>query len=477
MENRWIFPFELEEQIGAGAMGLVYRARFVKNDRRVALKLLPREVAANPTLAARFQREMETLKDLRHPNIVHCFGGTCKGDQWFYAMELVNGGTVEKLIAEQGRLHWRQAVDFCRQACAALAHAHKRGIVHRDFKPGNLLLTREGNLKLSDFGIAQLTSESRLTAAGKTVGSLHYMSPEQISGKSETTAVSDLYSLGCTLYEMITGKPPFSGSTMGEILQKHLREAPPDPKAVALDCPDELRDLVLELLAKRPADRPPSAAAVAERLTDLVEGVIVKSRRPEGTFSGKKEATRPEEDRAATPRVASRFWPVACALALALGAVLGAAWNTGEGGASAAVARLGAGLAHPAPQVRLFAAESLGQMGAAARSAVPALSQSLEDPDPGVRSAAAKALGQVGKRDPALVGSLSRVARTDDFEPVRAAANHAVQELESNPGGFLWQAISLVLLLLLGGGALLLWKRLAPRTAGPNGMARHGTAA
>src|SRR6185295_6023676 len=226
MEKRWIWPFELEEQIGSGAMGVVYRARFVKNDRRVALKLLPADVAANPTLAARFQREMELLKDLRHPHIVHCFGGTCEGDQWFYAMELIEGGTLASLIEEQGRIPWLKAIDFGLQVGAALAYAHDRNIIHRDLKPGNLLITKAGKLKLSDFGLAQVAAETKLTAAGKTVGSLHYMAPEQIQGKPPISNRSDLYAMGCVLYEMLTGRPPFTGGTVAEILQRHVRDTP-----------------------------------------------------------------------------------------------------------------------------------------------------------------------------------------------------------------------------------------------------------
>src|SRR4249920_617877 len=203
MEKRWIWPFELEEQIGSGAMGLVYRARFVKNDRRVALKLLPEEVAANATLASRFQREMEILKDLRHPHIVHCFGGTCEGDQWFYAMELIDGGSLQGLLAEQGKLPWRQVLEFSQQVCAALDHAHAQGVIHRDLKPGNLLLTRAGKIKLADFGLALVAAETRLTAAGKTMGSLHYMAPEQIQGKPPLSNKTDLYALGCVLFELL----------------------------------------------------------------------------------------------------------------------------------------------------------------------------------------------------------------------------------------------------------------------------------
>src|SRR6185369_6147054 len=174
--------FELEEQIGAGGMGVVYRARYVGNDRKVALKLLPQHVATNPALAARFEREMAILKDLRHPHIVHCFGGTCEGDQWFYAMQLVEGGSIDKLLRDRGVLPWERVVEYGLQICSALQHAHQRGVIHRDVKPANLLLTVKDKIKLSDFGLALVTDESRLTAAGKAVGTYYYMAPEQIRG-------------------------------------------------------------------------------------------------------------------------------------------------------------------------------------------------------------------------------------------------------------------------------------------------------
>src|SRR5579872_1338592 len=261
MEKRWIWPFELEEQIGSGAMGLVYRARFVKNDRRVALKLLPAKVAANKILASRFQREMEILKDLRHPHIVHCFGGTCEGDQWFYAMELIEGGTLAGLLSEQGKLPWRQAVELGLQVCAALDHAHDRGVIHRDLKPGNLLLTKTGKIKLADFGLALVAAETRLTSAGKTMGSLHYMAPEQIQGKPPLSNRTDLYALGCVLFELLCGRTPFTGEAMAEVLQQHIRQPPPRVSSMALDCPVQLESLVADLLQKDPEHRPANAEA------------------------------------------------------------------------------------------------------------------------------------------------------------------------------------------------------------------------
>src|SRR3990172_517770 len=167
MQKRWIWPFELEEKVGEGGMGVVYRARYVVDDRRLAVKLVPPDVA-NATILSRFEREMEILKTLRHPNIVRCFGGICEGDQRFYAMELVEGGTLDRVLEEKGRLPWEQVIEYGVQMASALAYAHERGVVHRDIKPGNFLLTTTGKLRLSDFGLATVIAATKLTAAGRT---------------------------------------------------------------------------------------------------------------------------------------------------------------------------------------------------------------------------------------------------------------------------------------------------------------------
>lgn len=180
-QNRWIWPFELLERIGEGGMGEVYRARFVKNDSIVAVKLLPSDVT-NETILARFEREIKILRSLRHPNIVHCFGGACEGDQQFYAMELVEGGSLSELLKKQGRFSVDRTIEYARQMCAGLKYAHERGVVHRDVKPGNFLLTPDGQLKLSDFGLATIAAGRKITADDRTVGTFLYMAPEQISG-------------------------------------------------------------------------------------------------------------------------------------------------------------------------------------------------------------------------------------------------------------------------------------------------------
>ena len=218
MEPRWIGPFELVEKIGEGGMGVVYRARYVGNNRQVAVKLIPNDITANSTTLARFERELEVLKQLSHPNIVHCFGGRCESKQRYYAMEYIPGGTLADLLAEKGPLPWETVVDFGIQMCDALQYAHERGVTHRDVKPGNFLLTKSGQLKLSDFGLASIVSQNRLTASDRTVGTILYMSPEQIRGELVTNRV-DLYGLGCVLFEMMAGFTPFVGSTAGEVLQ------------------------------------------------------------------------------------------------------------------------------------------------------------------------------------------------------------------------------------------------------------------
>ncbi len=236
MEKRWIWPFELLDKLGEGGMGVVYRARYVVDNRHVAVKLLPPNIG-NEMILSRFEREVEILKTLRHPHIVRCFGGKCEGNQHFYAMELVEGGTLDKLIEQQNKLSWEAAVQFALQMAAGLAFAHERGVVHRDVKPGNFLITPGGKLKLSDFGLATVEAASRITAAGKTMGTFPYMAPEQIRGRPPVSPQTDLYALGCVIFEMVTGRTPFVGESPAEVMHKHLDDVPPRIHEFASNCP------------------------------------------------------------------------------------------------------------------------------------------------------------------------------------------------------------------------------------------------
>jgi serine/threonine-protein kinase len=463
MEKRWIWPFELEEQIGSGAMGVVFRARYVKNDRRVALKLLPKEVAANPTLAARFQREMEILKDLRHPHVVHAFGGTSEGDQWFYAMELIDGGTLATLLEERGKMPWRQVIEIALQVCAALDYAHTRGVIHRDLKPGNLLLTRAGKVKLGDFGLALVAAETRLTAAGKTMGSLHYMAPEQIQGKPPLSNRTDLYALGCVIFELLCGRTPFTGEAMAEVLQQHLRQPPPKVSSFALDCPVQLEALVAELLQKDPERRPATADVVAARLREVDQDVVVKPPRFDKhrplPSSGTKTAS------AEIPTV-ERTWNPAliAALVLALGAI---AWLVNSNLRQQQIAQRSQGVlvstmkdSTQSLEIRVFAAKSLGDMGQDASAALPPLMEALHDSNPIVRTAAARAIGQIGSGDAYLVAALHKIRDHDDQPNVRAALDESIQVLNGRePRSFVLVYVIGAIVAVLGGAGYWAWKQ------------------
>ena len=295
--QRWVWPFELLEQIGEGGMGLVFRARYVVNNREFALKMLPADVT-DKTALARFEREMEILKNLRHTHIVRCFGGACEDKRRFYAMELVDGGTLEDLMQKRGRLFWETVVRYAIQMCSALEFSHAQGVIHRDVKPSNFLLLKNGSLKLSDFGLASVAAARKITAAGKTAGTLLYMAPEQIRGL-DLSPKTDLYALGCVLFELLAGHPPFKGDSPAATMHLHCKKEAPRVTQFCVDCPIGLDRLIDRLLAKEPADRPESAAEVARELRLISEtSRVATSKGLPGPVSAKPTATpeRPSEE-------------------------------------------------------------------------------------------------------------------------------------------------------------------------------------
>ncbi|MBS0201886.1 MAG: serine/threonine protein kinase [Planctomycetes bacterium] len=269
MAKRMIGPFEVGDRIGVGGMGIVYRATYTKNGAPVALKVLSPEVSDSEALQRRFEREISILKKLQHPNVVRYYGGGRFGAQRFYAMELIAGGSVEDYLKIKKKLPWEEALDITMQVAKALEHAHEAGIVHRDLKPANLLLTGEHQIKLTDFGIARDTTATALTAAGKTVGTYAYMAPEQIRGKPPVDKKTDLYALGCVLFEMIAGETPFLSDNQGELLMMHLQEEPPRITSLVPDCPIFVEDLIFHLLEKDPAERPYDALALQVEIDDV----------------------------------------------------------------------------------------------------------------------------------------------------------------------------------------------------------------
>lgn len=274
MLQRQFDEFETHESIGVGTVGTIYRATDLKNHRSVALKVLLPTVSEDELISARFEREMLILEKLSHRNIVKYYGGGQDGKQLFFAMELVEGGTLKEVLSETGCLSWQEVAACGVEICSALQHAHNYGVIHRDLKPSNLLFASDGTLKLTDFGIARDTRSADLTDTGLTVGTYAYMSPEQITGDRMVTGKLDLYALGCLMYEMLTGRPPYPGDNFAQIFEQHLRSEPPDARAIAHDCPDAMAKLIQQLMAKDPEQRPFNARRVqAELLRMLGESI------------------------------------------------------------------------------------------------------------------------------------------------------------------------------------------------------------
>jgi serine/threonine protein kinase len=271
MRIRRIEEFELSDTLGVGTVGTIYRARDLANGCEVAVKILLPTVSNDELIKARFGREMLILEQLSHPNIVRYYGGGRIESQLFYAMELVDGGTLKDVLEQSGRLSWAEAATCGVQICSALQHAHNHGIIHRDLKPSNLFLTADGDLKLGDFGIARDTKASDITADRLTVGTYAYMSPEQIAGDREISGKTDLYALGCLIFEMLTGRPPFEGASFAQLFDQHLRVTAPRVREIEAGCPPELDDLVSRLLDKSPDARPFNARTVQAKLMQLLD--------------------------------------------------------------------------------------------------------------------------------------------------------------------------------------------------------------
>ncbi|MEZ6041338.1 MAG: serine/threonine-protein kinase [Planctomycetaceae bacterium] len=270
MAERRIGPFLIEKQLGAGGMGIVYLATYEPAGKKVALKVLTPALSSDAKLLKRFEREIDILKKMSHPNIVKYYGGGTKDGQRYYAMEFVDGGSLQDVLKKRGRLNVEQTIQVGRQLCAALEHAHNAGIIHRDLKPANLFISRKGRLKLGDFGIARDTEATALTAAGKTVGTYAYMAPEQIHGNAPISRKTDLYATGCLLYEILTGETPFLADNPAEMLIQHLNDDPHNVREFNKDCPIWLDELIDRMLSKNPDERPYDALAVHTELSEML---------------------------------------------------------------------------------------------------------------------------------------------------------------------------------------------------------------
>jgi eukaryotic-like serine/threonine-protein kinase len=266
--------YRIEGRLGVGGMSTVQLAFDQRLERYVAIKLLAEHLADDPTFVSRFRREALAAARLVHPNIVQVFdfGFDEHARQHFIVMEHVPGHSCAELLRDHGRMEVDQAVDVVTQACRGLDYAHRNGVVHRDVKPGNLLVSDSDVVKLADFGIARATDQSSITQVGSVLGTAAYLAPEQARGE-EAGPRADLYSLGVVAYQLLTGRLPYEANSLSELALKQQREPPPHVDELNPRVPPELADAVALALALDKEDRPESAALLAEAITNGARGV------------------------------------------------------------------------------------------------------------------------------------------------------------------------------------------------------------
>jgi eukaryotic-like serine/threonine-protein kinase len=308
--------YRLDELIGRGGMATVFRAWDTRLGRPVAVKLLRPEILADPDLALRFRREAHAAAVLRDPNVVACLDAGSDGDQPFLVMELIDGEDLSTRLRREPRLPVETSTRIAADVAHGLAVAHARGIVHRDVKPGNILIDTTGRARITDFGVARIAAESEATIPGTTLGSVHYFSPEQASGRP-TTPASDVYSLGLVLFEMLTGTRPFTGDSSAAVALARVDAPAPSPRAVDPALPATLDAVVRRALAPEPADRYPNAGAFADALEGSLAAPVVAD--PFGTTTRFTAAAATAVAAAPRSGIAAPALGLAAALILAFG--------------------------------------------------------------------------------------------------------------------------------------------------------------
>lgn len=264
--------YEILEVIGEGGMAVVYKARDNRLDRLVAVKIMREEMASDEEFRRRFCAESHAVAMLSNPNIVAVYDVSHSDAMEYIVMELVEGITLKQYMDKKGALPWREMLHFSKQVARALGHAHERGIIHRDIKPQNIMLLRDGTIKVADFGIAALENEIEEND-GQAIGSIHYIAPEQARGESPD-ARSDLYSLGVVMYEMLTGQRPYTGDTLGEIAVKHMNAEAVPPHKIVEDIPAELERITLKAMNAKITERYQSAAELLDDMDAFTQSQL-----------------------------------------------------------------------------------------------------------------------------------------------------------------------------------------------------------
>jgi serine/threonine-protein kinase len=307
MDPSRIGSYIVERELGSGGMGTVYLGHHAETGRRVAVKVLPASLSREPGFVARFNREIDALHKVQSPHIVELFESDVEGETYFYAMEFVDGETLTERLDREKRLPWRLVIDIAVQVCRALKAAHNAGVIHRDLKPSNLMLSVGDQVKLTDFGVAQIFAGGKLTATGGVVGTAEYMSPEQAEGK-RATKQSDIYALGAVMYVMLTGRPPFTGKTALDIAQKHRFGQFDSPRRFVPEIPTWLDEVVCKCLAKNPDQRYPDAYVLSLRLQEIPRKVELANS-DESLWDGRADAKSETVAAAPTPPTAGDASP------------------------------------------------------------------------------------------------------------------------------------------------------------------------
>jgi len=335
-----IGPYRISRELGAGGMGTVYLGDHQSTGEQAAVKMLPPSFARQEGFRLRFTREIEVMQQLHSPHIVRFVDHGEDHGTLYYAMEYVPGENLADRLRRERRLDWHDSIEICRQLCLALKSAHDTGVIHRDLKPSNILITPEGTVKLTDFGIAQLFAADKLTVTGGVVGTAEYMSPEQARGLKATKR-SDLYSLGAVLYVMLTGRPPFTGPAAIDIMQKHRFGQFDLPSRYVPEIPAAVDDIVQQLMEKEPEKRLPDAYVLLRRLQELSARSARQSSEQDTVAAGSsdwvaeglppaagqatlmRDLVRAEVRKAAEPTAFSRFTDNIWVLLLLLAGLIG----------------------------------------------------------------------------------------------------------------------------------------------------------
>lgn len=268
--------YKILDRLGKGGMSSVFLAEHLQMQRRVAIKVLTGRLAAQPEYLERFRQEARAAARVDHPNIVRAYDVGQEANVHYLVIEYIVGADLQQIVAEKGRLDCREAAEYIRQAAAGLAHVHKSGLVHRDIKPANLLVDKNGTLKIVDLGLARLPEETHQSLSAEEeapiVGTVDYLAPEQSINSDEVTASADLYSLGCTLYFLLTGQPPFPAGTLVERVRKHRSQEPEDIFRLRPDAAAELVAICERMMSKRPQDRFQQVEELVEILGAWLDG-------------------------------------------------------------------------------------------------------------------------------------------------------------------------------------------------------------